>query len=256
MPRFKLTLAYDGAGFVGWQRQASGTSIQGTLEAVLEELDGREVGVAAAGRTDAGVHARGQVVSLSLERPFEPGTLRRALNAHLPDTIRVLTVETVPARFHARFDARAKTYCYRIWNDEVLDPFERWCVWHVPAPILDVDAMRAAARGLVGRHDFASFQGTGSTTPETVRELFGFEVSSSGPLITYRVRGSGFLRHMVRNIAGTLVDVGAGRRAADEVDALIAARDRTQAGRTAPPQGLFLMNVEYDAAATSLAAER
>jgi tRNA pseudouridine38-40 synthase len=255
MARFKLTLAYDGAGFVGWQRQASGTSIQGLLEAALAQLEGHDVDAAAAGRTDAGVHARGQIVSVSLERTIDCGTLRRALNAHLPESIRVLAVEQAGDRFHARFDATAKSYLYRIWNGEVLDPFERHYAWHVPAPTLDVDAMDVAARLLVGRHDFAALQGTGSAAHETERELFASSVRAERPLIAYEVRGSGFLRHMVRNIVGTLVEVGEGRRSPRDIPALIASRDRTRAGRTAPAHGLFLLGVEYDAGAAPLAAE-
>jgi tRNA pseudouridine38-40 synthase len=162
----------------------------------------------------------------------------------------------VAPEFHARFGAHAKSYRYRIWNDEVLDPFERFYAWHVPAPRLDVGAMDAAARRLEGEHDFAAFQGTGSSVPSTKRVLFSSQVEQRGALITYAVTGSGFLRHMVRNITGTLVEVGAGRRMPIEMDELIASRDRARAGPTAPPQGLFLVSVSYDARAPQLAAER
>src|SRR3982751_2562708 len=155
MPRFKITLAYDGTDFVGWQRQAAGTSIQGLLEEALRELDGRDVAVTGAGRTDAGVHALGQVAAFSLSRTIAPEALVRAVNARLPDTVRVLAAIEVPATFQPRFGARRKTYRYRIWNGDVISPFECAYAWHVPGA-LDVDAMDAAARAIEGRHDFAA----------------------------------------------------------------------------------------------------
>src|SRR5262249_40941582 len=154
-------VAYDGTDYVGWQRQASGVSIQGLVEDALRELDGRQVDVMGAGRTDAGVHALGQTASFSLERAIDAATLVRALNAKLPPAVRVRTADVQPAAFNARFDARSKTYRYRIWNGEVLNPFERRYVWHLVNP-LDAGAMAAAALALEGTHDFAAFQGTGS----------------------------------------------------------------------------------------------
>src|SRR6267154_1530721 len=158
MPTFKITIAYDGTDFVGWQRQAAGVSVQGLLEDSLRVLDERDVTVHGAGRTDAGVHALGQVASFSLARDASADVVRRALNARLPDAVRVLSAETVPEQFHARFSARGKTYRYRLWNAEVLDPFERRHAWHVIGA-LDVPAMQAAAAAIVGTHDFAAFQG-------------------------------------------------------------------------------------------------
>jgi tRNA pseudouridine38-40 synthase len=255
MSSFKLTLAYDGTAFVGWQRQPSGESIQGWLEAVLEKIDKRPVPVAGAGRTDAGVHARGQVASVTLTRDIDPVTLRRALNANLPAAIRVVDVARAPAGFHARFAASTKIYQYRIWNAEVLDPFERPFVWHVPAPSLDAEAMDAAARLLEGTHDFSSFQGAGATTSTAVRTVFSSRVTrpaaaSSGaggapPLLVYDVHGTGFLKHMVRSIAGTLVEVGRGRREPGSIADILAKRARAGAGETAPPSGLFLVRVVY-----------
>jgi tRNA pseudouridine38-40 synthase len=244
---FKITLAYDGAGFVGWQRQASGTSIQGLLAEALRELDGRDVTVTGAGRTDAGVHALGQVASFSLERTIEPAVLVRAMNARLPDAIRVLTAAEAPAAFHARFDARKKTYRYRIWNGDVMNPFERGRAWHLSGA-LDVEQMADAARLIEGRHDFAAFQGTGSTTATTEREVFSSRVAldDGARVIVYEITGDGFLRHMVRNIVGTLVEIGRGRRSAAWMREVVASRDRTRAGPTAPPDGLFLAGVEYD----------
>jgi tRNA pseudouridine38-40 synthase len=262
MPTFKITLAYDGTGYVGWQRQANGISIQALIEDALCELDGRDVSVAGAGRTDAGVHALGQVAAFTIARDLGPGALVRALNAHLPHAIRVLTAEQAPAAFHPRFGARAKTYRYRLWHDEVMSPFERAYAWHVPGP-LDIDALRAAARLFEGRHDFAAFQATGSSVATTAREIFSSRIVDCGlrigeesaiesairnpqsAMLAYDVTGTGFLRHMVRIIVGSLVEIGRGRQPVDWIERVIASRDRASAGPTAPPHGLFLVRVEY-----------
>lgn len=247
MPRFKITVAYDGTDVVGWQRQASGVSIQGLLEGALGELDERAVTVLGAGRTDAGVHALGQVAAFSLTRTIAANGVVRALNARLPDTVRILTAEEVPAGFHPRF-ARSKTYRYRIWNADVGSPFERRYAWHVVGT-LDVAAMDAAARLLEGRHDFVAFQATGSDVKTTVREIASSRVSQdaalSGCVVTYEIVGDGFLRHMVRVIVGSLVEIGRGRRPPEWMRAVLASRDRATAGPTAPPAGLFLVRVEY-----------
>ncbi len=249
MSVFKLTIAYDGTGFVGWQRQAEGVSIQGLLEDACAALDGRPVTVAGAGRTDAGVHALGQVASLALERAIDPAAVVRALNARLPPAVRVLGAHTMPDGFHARFSARRKSYRYRIANGPVLSPFERAYAWHVPAPALDVGAMAGAAGVLEGRHDFKTFQGTGSETHGTERVVYSTRVGrGESGVITIDLSGNGFLRHMVRNIVGTLVEVGRGRRPADWVAEVLEAGDRALAGRTAPAAGLFLVSVEYDRA--------
>lgn len=274
MPHFKITLAYDGSGYVGWQRQAEGVSIQGLLEAALHELDDRHVAVHGAGRTDAGVHALGQVATFTLARAIGAATVLRAMNARLPEAIRVLEALDVDEAFHARFSARGKTYRYRIWNGEVVSPFERSRVWHVTGD-LDVDAMRAAARMLEGRHDFASFQAAGATTKSSERELFYLKLSTTGDtgetgeksfagtgsdlrvvraprggeLIVFEITGDGFLRHMVRTIVGSLVEIGRGRRDAAWLAAVFEARDRTRAGPTAPAAGLFLVRVDYDCGA-------
>ena len=262
MPTFKISVAYDGTDYVGWQRQANGVSIQALIEEALRALDGRDVTVAGAGRTDAGVHALGQVAAFTLARELAPDALVRALNAHLPPDVRVLGADEAPPSFHPRFGARAKTYRYQLWNRDVLSPFERAYAWHVPGP-LDVEAMRAAARLLEGRHDFAAFQATGSSVATTEREISVSRIVDCGlrtaeecatesairspqsAMITYEVSGSGFLRHMVRIIVGSLVEVGRGRRPVEWISTLLASRDRTAAGPTAPPQGLFLVRVEY-----------
>jgi tRNA pseudouridine38-40 synthase len=256
---FKLTVAYDGTGMVGWQRQAAGTSVQGVLEDALSDLDGRPVAATGAGRTDAGVHARAQIVGVTLTRSIEGDAVVRALNVRLPLTIRVLDATEVADTFHARFDARSKEYRYRIWNADVVDPFERLYVWHVLAP-LDRVAMAQAALVLQGRHDFAAFQGIGTDVQSTEREILFSRVTGgtsgvdAGPLITYDVSGDGFLRHMVRNIVGTLVEIGRGKRPPGWMAEVLASRNRAEAGVTAPPEGLFLMRVIYGA--TALAAGR
>ncbi len=254
MPAFKLVVAYDGTDFVGWQRQASGTSIQGLLEQALGDLDGRPVVVTGAGRTDAGVHAFGQVAGCTIRRDLDPAALVRALDARLPAAVRVVSARVVPPGFHARFDARAKTYRYQIWNGEVMDPMLRRVAWHAPGP-LDVPAMAAAARLLVGRHDFAAFQSTGSDVASTERELAASSVaecgrpalsSCPGRIVAYDATGDGFLRHMVRAIAGSLVEVGRGRRPPEWMADALASRARDRAGPTLPAHGLVLVSVRYE----------
>lgn len=244
----KLTLAYDGTNYVGWQRQPEGTSIQQLIEDACAPLarmsaDARP-GVAGAGRTDAGVHAAAQVASVHLPTDLPADTLLRALNFRLPQDVRVLRVDDARSDFHARFDATGKRYRYRIVRAGVRSPFDRWFTWHAP-DVRDVEAMRAAAAHLVGRHDFASFQGTGASVPDTQRTLRRLDVHDAGGEVVFDVEGDGFLRHMVRAIVGTLADVGAGRRHADSLPGVLAARDRRAAGLTAPASGLTLVEVFY-----------
>lgn len=243
----KLTLQYDGTDYVGWQRQASGTSVQGLLEDALAPIDGGPVTVHGAGRTDAGVHALGQVCSFSLTASLEPARLTRALNAVLPPDIRVTGAEVAPDGFHARFSATGKIYDYRFVAGPVVSPFARRYVWHV-VQRLDLPAMRAAAAMLVGEHDFAAFQAARSKVHTSVRTIRRIDWSGAGtsedPLVM-QVEGNGFLRHMVRNIAGTLVEIGTGRRAAEAMAEILHARSRSEAGPTAPASGLFLRQVLY-----------
>jgi len=205
------------------------------------------VTVHGAGRTDAGVHARGQVASAQVGFGHDAVTVGRALNAHLPPDVRVLRVEDAGADFHARFSARGKQYEYLIRNAAIVLPFERRYVWHLPER-LDVDAMRGAAAMLVGTHDFTAFRSVGTPVVDSVRTITRSDVvrRDSAGLLAYEVSGTGFLRHMVRAIAGTLVEVGRGQRAAGSMPALLAGRDRARAGATAPPHGLFLVGVVYD----------
>jgi tRNA pseudouridine38-40 synthase len=244
MRNLKITLAYDGTRFVGWQRQAEGDSVQGLLEDALARFEGARVTVHGAGRTDAGVHAHGQVASVQVTFGHDIATLTRALNAQLPADVRVLSIDDASADFHARFSARAKTYRYQLRHGTIADPFERAFVWHMPER-LDVDAMRAAASVLVGTHDFAAFQSAGSGTPDTKRTITRSALENVGGRLTYEVTGDGFLRHMVRAIVGTLVEVGHGFREPESMASLLRGSARSDAGPTAPPQGLFLVRVDY-----------
>jgi tRNA pseudouridine38-40 synthase len=243
----KLTLQYDGTNYVGWQRQARGTSIQGLLEDALEPIAGTRITVHGAGRTDAGVHALAQVASVSFPGAHHSSTVARALNAVLPTDVRVLSVEDVPDDFHARFSAVGKTYEYRIVNAPIVSPFLWRYAWHVPHD-LDIESMRNASLQLIGTHDFAGFQGAGSDVSSSQRTIHAIEWENGRghdtPLVI-RLRGDGFLRHMVRNIVGTLVEIGGGRWMPDRVVKILASRDRSQAGTTAPAHGLFLVRVEY-----------
>lgn len=245
MRTLKLTVAYDGTRFVGWQRQAEGESIQGVLEDALARFEGGPVTVHGAGRTDAGVHALAQVASVRVTCAHDPATLTRALNAQLPEDVRVLHVEDADAEFHARFSARSKTYRYVIRNAPVVMPFERAYVWHL-AERLNVEAMREAARDVAGTHDFAAFQSAGTETPGSVRTVLRSDVREIEPsLLAYEVTGEGFLRYMVRALTGTLVEIGRGWRDPASMRDLLDGGRRADAGATAPPHGLFLVAVDY-----------
>jgi tRNA pseudouridine38-40 synthase len=241
----RLDLAYDGTDFAGWQVQPGPRTVQGTVEATLSRLLDRPVRVAGSGRTDAGVHARGQVASAALDPAMSLERLRRGLNALFPRDLRLLRLGREPEGFHARHSASGKTYRYEIARGEVLSPFLRRYRWHLRSP-LDEEAMNEAASRLVGRHDFSSFVSAGGQATDHCREIRAarFEREDGGGLL-FTVEADGFLYRMVRNMVGTLVEVGRGRRPADEMASLLEARDRRLAGPTAPSLGLFLDRVSY-----------
>jgi tRNA pseudouridine38-40 synthase len=247
MRSLRLTIAYDGTAYVGWQRQDNGISIQQLIEEALAPFTPGIPApvVTGASRTDAGVHALGQVASVRVPFDHPVDAVRRALNIRLPNDIRILEVDEASETFHARIDARGKRYRYRIAVAPVVLPAHRWFVWHVPAAC-DIGAMREAARLLVGAHDFAAFQATGSSIVDTRRVIRRIDVGRAGDEIHIEVEGDGFLRHMVRIIAGSLVDVGLGSRSATWLAAALAGRDRRAAGRTAPASGLVLEEVSYE----------
>ncbi len=245
MPVVKLTLSYDGTRFVGWQVQPNGRSVQAEVEKALEALHKAPRRVTAAGRTDAGVHARAQVVSFREERPLPLSAYVKGMNALLPEDVAVHAASIEADGFDARRSARGKRYRYVIENAETRAPLGRLQAWQLFGA-LDVEAMRAAARHLVGRHDFAAFQAADCAADHAVREVRRLEVlGAPGGRLEIVVEATAFVKHMVRNVVGTLVEVGQGKRPPDSMPDLLRLRDRRAAGRTAPPQGLFLEEVFY-----------
>ena len=273
MRNFKLTVAYDGTNYFGWQAQADKVTVQETLEAAIEQITGEKVRLHASGRTDTGVHALGQVASFHSDTKLEPAVLQKALNAVLPDDIAVLDVCEVPADFHPRYSAKRKHYRYLIYNGQVRDVFLRHYAWHYKKGRLDAEAMHRAAQPLLGKHDFTSFESSGAKRKTSVRTVFSLEVrrgragegersvvrwstaSSRFPLVRLTnpddwiildIVADGFLYNMVRSILGTLVEVGRGAQPESWPGEVLLAADRRRAGPTAPPQGLFLVEVQYD----------
>ena len=274
MPRtLKLTIAYDGSNYAGWQRQINAVAIQQVLEEEIAAIVGVHNPLNAASRTDSGVHAAAQVASITIDHPISCDELMRALNArNKAGDIRIRSIEEMPDRWDARIFAKAKTYRYAIWNGPAPSPFFRHVVWHVPYA-LDLDRMQRATEALIGEHDFIAFKGRGTDVVTTVRRVTSAAMiemnihtdqplalspldpstslgasatpANDGRLIRFEISGTGFLRHMVRNITGTLVDIGRGQTAVEEMAAIVESRDRTKAGRTAPPHGLMLWQVQY-----------
>jgi len=246
--KFKLTLAYDGGAYHGWQTQRSGRGVQDQVERALAGLFPGRPQVVGSSRTDAGVHARGLVAHFELpaaEWRMSARQLPLALNALLPGDIRVCSASRVPLAFHARFDAIGKQYRYEVWNHPVMDPLRRSQAWHVPRP-LDLAAMRLAAADFVGRHDFRAFTANrGAELKDPVRTVSRCEIHRQGPRFTFIIEGEGFLYKMCRGIVGTLVQIGYGRHPATAVTAILAGRDRRQAGVNAPAHGLVLWRVRY-----------
>ncbi|MGL4511707.1 MAG: tRNA pseudouridine(38-40) synthase TruA [Lacipirellulaceae bacterium] len=241
----KLTVAYDGAAYAGWQRQPDRPTVQGTLEAAWQRITGDAPSFTASGRTDAGVHALGQVVGVATSCRTTAERLRRGLNAVLPEDVVVVAIDDAPVGFHATHDALRKTYRYQVHDGPVPPLFDRRYVWRVRSRGLDAAAMGQGGARLVGRHDFASFETTGSERASTVRTVIDLSVTRVGPRIDIEVTGDGFLYNMVRSIAGTLVEVGRGAKPAEWVAEVVAGRNRAAAGPTAPAQGLVLVRVEY-----------
>ena len=245
MPRYKLTIEYDGTGLVGWQRQANGLSVQEALETAFERFCGERPTVFGAGRTDAGVHALAQVAHVDLAREADPEVIRSAINHHLrPHAISVLNAAPAPPGFDARLSARSRRYLYRILNRRAPPALERGRVWHV-APPLDAVAMREGARHLVGHHDFSTFRDSLCQAKSPVKTLDVLDVTTDGEEIHIAARARSFLHHQVRNMAGTLKLVGLGQWRPDDVATALAACDRRAGGPTAPAEGLALVAVDY-----------
>ncbi len=247
MRRIRVEVSYDGADYHGWQVQPGLPTIQGTLETALAAIEGKMVRVAGSGRTDAGVHALAQVAAFSLENPIPVDNLRRAMNRLLPRDIRVTRVEEAAPDFHPRFQATAKTYEYRIFRGEVCPPFERRYVLHHPYP-LDVERMIALAPALEGEHDFTAFAAADEKDElgaSKVRTIFSSRVAAGGERLIYRVCGSGFLKHMVRNIVGVLLEAGKGNLSERDFAARLTPDSGIPPGPSVPSRGLFLVGVEY-----------
>lgn len=244
MPTFKATIEYDGTAYAGWQRQPNQPTIQDAVEAALRRITQTDVSAIAAGRTDAGVHALGQVVSFRTEKPLTPDDWLRALNATLPVDISVGAVELVSDDFHARFSAVRKLYAYRILHRPFRSALERTRVWHLYGE-LNLEPMREASGHLVGKHDFSSFQGHPTDVENPICDLQRLDVMKDQDIVRIEIEADRFLKQMVRAVVGTLVEVGQGKRRPEDVKRILEAKDRRAAGYTAPAQGLYLMRVDY-----------
>jgi tRNA pseudouridine38-40 synthase len=245
MPRYRVFLEYDGTPFVGWQVQASGQSVQGRLVAAIRQFSGENVDVRGAGRTDAGVHALGQVAHFDLAKAWPADKVREAVNFHLkPDPVAIVACELAAPDFDARFSASARHYLYRILARRAPPALDRHRVWWVPRT-LDADAMAIAARHLVGRHDFTTFRAAGCQAKSPVKTLDALEVSASGGELRIAASARSFLHHQVRSIVGSLKHVGEGKWSPADLAAALAARDRSACGVIAPAAGLYLMRVDY-----------
>lgn len=244
MPNIKLVLEYDGTAYHGWQRQINTPTVQGIIEDKIRVITKNKVNLIGAGRTDAGVHAKGQAANFRTTARLQPASWQRALNSLLPSDIVVLQAKEVSERFHSRFSAKDKIYQYRILNRSQRSALTRLSVWHIPYP-LNINVMKQASKILIGQHNFAAFQGSESETKTDRCHLKRLAIQRFGDLIMITIEANRFLQHMARNIVGTLVEVGRGKRKAQEVRKILQSRDRRLAGPTAPPQGLCLVEVKY-----------
>jgi len=251
VPSFKLTIAYDGTNYHGWQIQPGIPTIQGELERALGRILNEPVTTHGSGRTDRGVHAVGQVVHFLTGRHFHTDTLMAGLNALLPPEVRVCRVEEVGDEFHARYSALSKTYQYHVWRSDVVHPFRYRYVYWFRRP-LDAGAVDSATRNLIGVHDFTSFASVSGECGDHVRKVLDAKWERFDEEWVFTIRANGFLRYMVRTIVGTLLEIGVHRRGAEDLGPLLAARDRTVSGPSVPPSGLCLLNVEYPASAHDL----
>lgn len=245
MNRFKCIISYDGSGFSGYQVQPNKRTVQSQIEAVLAKIHkGSHVKIAASGRTDAGVHARGQVIHFDSPLSLPPEKWELAINSMLPEDISVISVEKADSTFHARFDASGKEYRYFLYQSRIRDPFQRNYAFHYPFP-LNLAAMREAGTYLLGTHDFSSFCSARTEVEDKVRTIETIEIIQDGERISFRFIGNGFLYNMVRILVGTLIEVGSDKRQPEEIVEILEKRDRRYAGKTAPGQGLYLWNVYY-----------
>lgn len=245
--RIKAIISYDGSGFSGYQVQPNGRTVQEEIERVLTQMNrGVFTRITASGRTDTGVHAVGQVIHFDTQLSIPPAGWVKALNSQLPGDIRVMNVEEAREDFHARYDVQWKTYRYKWTLEDIPLPFERHLLSHVPGKTPDIDRMREAAEALLGEHDFQSFSAANTSIQDFVRTIYDVRIERYGQQLHLVITGNGFLYNMVRIIAGTLWEVGVGKHRPDEMAAIIAAKERSQAGRTAPPQGLYLEKVGYE----------
>ena len=242
---FKITIEYDGTSYHGWQRQQNEHTIQGEIEKALLTMTGKKTVLTASGRTDAGVHALGQVANFHCNTDLSSQAFQNGLNSLTRDDIVIISCDIVDESFHSRFDTKSKTYNYRILNRDLPAAINRQYAWFIKKK-LDLDAMRLAVKHIIGTHDFKAFEGTGSPRSHTTRRVFKAEISEQGNgLIVFKIKADGFLRFMVRNIVGTLVDVGLGKITSDDFKEILLSKDRSTAGATAPPNGLFLIQVKY-----------
>ena len=245
MPNFKITIEYDGSAYHGWQRQATDRTIQGEIEIALMTMTGNRVALIGSGRTDAGVHALNQVANFHCDTLLTPEVFLKGLNSLLPEDIVITSCEAVPEKFHARYDVKSKIYHYKILNRSLPVAISRQYAWHIRKE-LEFNAMRRTLRFIVGSHDFKAFEGSGSPRADSVRQVMSADLVKTGDgFLILKIEGDGFLKFMIRNIVGTLVDVGLGKITPDDFKRILVSKDRNLAGITAPAHGLFLVSVKY-----------